>query len=365
MRILDKHILKELLMPLFFSLYIIVFLFLVADLFDHLSEIINNNTPIKDIIKYYLYLVPFASVQTISWATFFSIIYVFLNFKRHHEIIAMKACGLKITQIAAPIFFLGIVIGVLTFVINDQIVPYTYSQAEKILTEKIEKKSAPNTDEVLKNTTLIISNRQYFIKEIHPQKNEMHDIRIHVLSNEDKYVEKKISAQHALWKDKHWIFQDVAIQQLDPKGRIIGEPLNKATYTFEEITETPGDFLEANLNTDFLSSKDLKRHIFRLESNGLNVNAERAALHQKNAFPWQSLVIMIITIPFLAQTTNIRRNLAKNVLVCLITVLSYHVLSAITLAIGNTGLFIPAISAWFTNITFMLGGLLFMDSANY
>lgn len=365
MRKLDKHLLRELIVPLAFSAYIIIFLFLVGDLFDNLSEIINNNTPIKDIIKYYAYLIPFAYVQTIPWATFFSIVYVFLNLKRNHEIIAMKACGLKITQIAAPIFFLGIAIGVVTFTINDKVVPYTYSQAEIIRKEKIEHKSSGTKEKTLKHTTLVSGNRQYFIKKIDPTTDTLKDIRIHILEDKEKYVEKRISAQTANWVNDHWVLKDVAIHNLDRNGRIIGEPINLDEKTFEIIKESPKDFYDANFDSEFLSTTELKKHIKRLESNGLNVNPEKAALHSKLALPWQSLVIMIITIPLLSQTANIRRNAAKNVLLCLIAVVSYHVVSAISLAIGTSGFLIPSISAWFANIGFTMFGLFSMDKANY
>ncbi len=365
MRILDKYILKEITIPILFCLYVLVFLFLIADLFDNLYEIINNKTPLIDIITYYLYLIPFAIVQTISWATLLGTIYLFTSFTRHNEIIAMKACGLKITKIAGPILFLGIIIGVVTFIINDRIVPKTFHAALNIKKEKIDINSTTvNTSHILKNTTLLSNNRQYFIKNYYTKNNRMEDIRIHFLNN-DNLVEKKIVAQKAEWINNKWIMYGLSIYHLDKNGRIIGNPEVSLKQSFPELTERPQDFIEASFDSSFLSSKELENYIKRLKDNGLNANPEYSALHNKRSFPWQSLVIMFMIIPLLGRTGTVRAGFAKNILLCLILVFVYHVLSAVSIALGSSGILLPFISAWLANFIFTTGGIIFLEKANY
>ena len=365
MRILDKYLLKEITIPILFSLYILVFLFLIADLFDHLYEIINNKTPLIDIITYYLYLLPFAIVQTISWATLLGTIYLFTTFTRHNEIIAMKACGLKITKIAAPILFLGLIIGVAIFIINDHIVPRTFHVALNLKKEKIEiKATKEKSSHILRNTTLLSQKRQYFIKNYYVKNNHMEDIRIHFL-DQDNIVQRKIVAQKADWRDNRWVLHGISIYHLDKIGRLIGDPKVADTQSFPELIEKPQDFIEASFDTTFLSSKELENHIRRLKDNGLNTNAEYSALHHKRSFPWQSLVIMFITIPLLGRSGTIRSGLAKNILICLILVFVYHVVSAIATALGQSGILFPFVSAWLANFIFTTGSIIFLEKANY
>jgi len=56
---------------------------------------------------------------------------------------------------------------------------------------------------------------------------------------------------------------------------------------------------------------------------------------------------------------------AKNILICLALVFSYHVLSAIALALGASGLLFPFLSAWLANIIFTTGGIFFLEHANF
>jgi len=364
MRILDKYILKEISLPIVFCLYTLVFLFLIADLFDHLYEIMNNKPAFTDVILYYLNLIPFAFVQMVSWATFLGTLYLFFNFTRHSEIIAMKACGLKMTKIAAPVLFLGLILSVIAFVVNDRLVPKTFKEAEQILKQKIELSSEATFGDKITNTTLLSNNRQYFLRFFEPQTNTMEDVRIHFLDGNNR-VKDKIMAKKGEWINNLWVFTEVSIHHLDPRGKIIGKPEVFKSKSFDEITETPKEFIEASIDSTFLSSKELEKHVLKLKENGLNTNSVSTELHFKRAFPWQCFVIMLFTIPFLSRTGNIRRGMVKNIVVCLIIVAGYHIIAAISVALGHSGVLYPFISAWLANIAFTISGLLFFEQANY
>lgn len=365
MRTLDRYIIREISIPIIFALYILVFLFIIADVFDNLYEIINNEIPFYDIFLYYANLIPFAVVQTISWATFLGTLYLFATFAHNNEIIAMKAAGLNMTKIASPILFLGLIIGVLTFVINDRIVPHTFQKAESLRKEKFEIKAEKTRPSIIHNSTLLSDNRQYYVKEFDTKNNTMHDIRIHVLSADNR-VKQKIIAQDAQYKNNQWVFETVSIYYLDRKGRIVGDPEIYEQKFFEEFTEKPSDFIAASFDEAFLSSKELEHHIERLKDNGLNVKTELASFHHKRALPWQSLVIMFITIPVLGRSGNSRRGLCKkSILMCLLLVLAYHILASIGLALGKSGFLLPVISAWIANIICISISITLFEKSNY
>jgi lipopolysaccharide export system permease protein len=300
----------------------------------------------------------------ISWATFLGTLYLFFNFTRHSEIIAMKACGLKMTKIAAPVLFLGLILSVITFVVNDRLVPQTFKEAERIRTQKIELSDEVENEDKIQNLTLLSNNKQYFVRYFDPETHQMEDIRIHILDKENR-VKDKIIAADGHWENGKWIFEEVTIHHLDTRGKIIGKPEVYESYSFEDITETPQDFLEASLDSSFFSSKELEKYVAKLKENGLNTNAVSAELHYKRAFPWQCLVIMLFTIPFLSRTGNIRRGMVKNVIICLFIVGAYHITTAVSVALGHSGVLFPFLSAWLSNIIFTVGGLLFFEQANF
>ena len=82
------------------------------------------------------------------------------------------------------------------------------------------------------------------------------------------------------------------------------------------------------------------------------------------ASPWQSLVMILITLPFLAKTHN-RRSIASAVLICVALAFVYHVFGAVCLALGHSGKIPAFISAWLAHVLFAGGALAYMDRGNY
>src|SRR3989338_88825 len=107
MKVLDRYLTRELLVPLVLSVLILVALLLIADLFDNLDDLLRNDTPQTVIMKYYLSLVPFCLIQILPWATWRGTLFLLVNLGFHNETTAMKVAGLKITSIIRPVIFLG------------------------------------------------------------------------------------------------------------------------------------------------------------------------------------------------------------------------------------------------------------------
>src|SRR3989338_2306686 len=103
MKILDRYITKQLLVPIFFCSCALIFLFFMADVFDNLSDFLKNRTGFSYLFRYYMALTPSAFIETLSWASLLGTIYVLTNLNYHNEITAMKVSGLEITSFVRPV----------------------------------------------------------------------------------------------------------------------------------------------------------------------------------------------------------------------------------------------------------------------
>ena len=133
MRILDRYLFKQLIVPIIFCSITLVFLVFMADLFDNLDNMLQHKTHLSFILKYYLFMSPKIFVETISWASLLGTVYVLTHLNYHNEITAMKVSGLEIMSIVRPVIFLGACIGVFTFFVYDRMIPLTYPHAAEIL----------------------------------------------------------------------------------------------------------------------------------------------------------------------------------------------------------------------------------------
>ncbi|OGX05239.1 MAG: hypothetical protein A3G87_06500 [Omnitrophica bacterium RIFCSPLOWO2_12_FULL_50_11] len=364
MTILDRYLTKQLLFPIFFCLCVLIFLVLIADVFDNLDEMLKHETPIGLILKYYLMLLPQTFVNTISWASLLGVVYVLTAFNYHNELTAMKVSGLEIFSIIRPIIFLGFILGIVTFIVSDRMVPKTSQIANRILTEHIQKTSTRKQGQkIFENVTHYGgANRLYYVRRFDYEKGTIEDFVILWL-DQDKNVRKKTVAKAAYWQGTVWELHHATDYTMEQSGQILGEPMYRQKVVHSEIRETPEEFRRAAEEGLSISYRDLKQHIQKLRENGVKLSTESVALHYKLAAPWHSLIVMFMTVPFLAKTST-RRQIALNVLICLSFVFLFHVSGAVTLALGKAGKLLPLVSAWTHNFFFGLGTVLFLDRAN-
>jgi len=363
MKILDRYLIKQLIFPIFFCTCTLIFLVFMADVFDYLDEMVKNKTPLPQILLYYLALIPETFISIIPWASLLGTIYVLTGFNYHNEIIAMKVSGLEITSIIRPIIFIGFLLGIVSFLVSDQIVPITAPKANQILKERIEKKKTKEKREVFENVTYYGGkDRLYYARLFFGKEQKLQDFIVLWLDSK-RNVKKKTVAHEAIWTGTQWELHHATDYAMQQRGEMFGEPAFQETVVYPEINETPEDFLKAVNEDSSINYRDLKDYIGKLKENGIKVNSELVALHHKLSFPWNSLVVMFLAVPFLAKSST-RRMIAVNVLACLASVFLFHVSGAVLLALGKAEKLFPMISAWSPNFLFGFGTFFFLDRAN-
>ena len=365
MKVLDRYLTRELFIPVFYSSLSLIFLILIADIFNNLDALLMHKTSPAMILKYYLFLVPYAFAQTISWAAWLGTLFLLVNLGFHNETIAMKAAGLKITSIMKPVIFLGFLFGISAFLVSDHLVPPTYRAALEIKDLYIEKERNKNKhpDKVMKNVTYYSGGQQlYFFRTFSKAKGEVNGAV--GLWFEGENSRQKMMAQKGRWQDGVWRFEGVTEYQMDSQGRILGEPRTFPVKAYPELKFTPKELAMASMESAFLTYRELKSSIQKLQENGVNVYSERVDLNYRLAQPWQALVMMLLAIPFLARNAN-RKVIAMNVLICVGVIFAYHVTDAIGLALGKAGKIPPFLGAWCGNILFALGAVFNIEKGNY
>lgn len=365
MRVLDRYLIRELFIPIFFCSLTLVFLILIADLFDNLDALLKNHTPFATIFHYYFTLTPYAFTQTIPWATLLGTLYLLVNFNFHNELVAMKAVGLEIITIIRPALFLGLLIGIFYFIVADYVVPHSLRTAHELREVHIEKKREKEQGKVYQNVTYYSEGTQlHFYRTFNDGKKTVEDAIVLWLDPRTRNTQRKMVAKKGRWEaEKGWVFENVTEYEMDPDRQILGEPHNYGTKIYEDVRLTPEDLRYASSENTFLSTRELKHYIRKLEENGVRAYPEKVEYQYRLAAPWYSLVMMLITLPLLAPTQT-KKIIALNVLICLGLVFLFHVTGAMAIALGKTGRLPPFLSAWLNTLIFSATAVYFLQRAN-
>ena len=99
-----------------------------------------------------------------------------------------------------------------------------------------------------------------------------------------------------------------------------------------------------------MSYQELDRHIGSLEASGADVVELRVALERKLSFPFITLILTLIAVPF-AVTTG-RHGALYGVGIGIVLAISYWIVISVFGAIGSAGLLTPVLAAWAPNVLF-------------
>ena len=114
--------------------------------------------------------------------------------------------------------------------------------------------------------------------------------------------------------------------------------------------EGPGYFASERPNAQYMSYRQLNEHVTSLEAGGFNVVPYVVALHRKLAFPFVTLIMALIAVPF-AVTTG-KRGAMYGIGAGIVLAILYWTAISVFGAIGAGGLMAPALAAWAPNIIF-------------
>src|SRR5437899_1518665 len=102
MRLLDRYLLRELLVPLGYCLSGFLLLWVVQDLMNEMNNFQNANMRSGDVLEYYLVMMPEFLVLVLPMALLLALLYALTNHARHQEITAMRAAGISLWRICLP-----------------------------------------------------------------------------------------------------------------------------------------------------------------------------------------------------------------------------------------------------------------------
>jgi lipopolysaccharide export system permease protein len=359
MRILDRYILKSVLAIFLSCIFVFLFLYIVIDTLTHLEDLLKQKAQIDILIHYYLYYLPIMFVQVAPFACLLSTLYTFGKLNQGNEIIAMRASGLSILQVSKTVIIFATLVSLFVFWANDNLVPKSLFQAQKIRTQIEEggKNVKLKKQEVILNLSLYgLKNRLFFINKFLIPSNTMEGI---VILEQDKQqnLTKKIVAGKGVYEDGLWRFYQSITYDFDKNGQIIKEP----QYFEEElmdITETPHDFISQGQRPDVMTIKQLNNYILRLSVSGAStvIRNLKVDLYQRFTWPFTSLIIVLLGIPF---SLMIRRRSAglSSIGLSIVVGFLYYIVDAVSIAFGKSGYLLPFLSASLSHIIGLLSSI--------
>jgi lipopolysaccharide export system permease protein len=370
MRLLDRYLLRELLIPLGYCLGGFLIFWVAFDLLSELSSFQERNISAREIVFYYIFTAPELLVVIMPIALLLALLYSLTNLARHNELTGMRAAGLSLARLSVPYFGVGVAFSLILFLLNELCAPKGDEAARNIVKRHGPGPTVPDDRQWFHNLHFRNGRdgRIWNIEAFNTVTSEMRGP--HVEWNMPDGVHRLI-ARSAGRSNDCWVFFDV--QEIVTSFDMGSDPAESATnnvpcpsLTVAEFSETPQQIkseIKISRLGNLRTAKDVQLSIFeildyvRLHP---NLGSQDAALlytklQERLAAPWTCVVVVLIALPFGGITA--RRNVFAGVACSVFICFSFFVLLRLGAALG-TGGYIPSwLAAWLPNALFAGVGL--------
>lgn len=123
MKILQRYVLRELLMPFLLCFAVLSFIFMAGYLVKAADMIIGRGVPFTQTFYVLLLVLPSILSYTAPMSLLTGVLIVFGSFSQNNEVRAMKASGVHPLQFMMPPLLVGLALSILMFIFNDQVGP--------------------------------------------------------------------------------------------------------------------------------------------------------------------------------------------------------------------------------------------------
>src|SRR5580698_5120315 len=133
MRLLDRYLLRELLIPLGYCLAGLLIFYIAFDLIGSLNNYQEHKLDFADITELYIVKIPEILVFILPIVLLLALLYTLTNHARHHEITAIRAAGVSLWRLSAPYLAMGFLLSLGALALNELWVPDSEAKQAEIM----------------------------------------------------------------------------------------------------------------------------------------------------------------------------------------------------------------------------------------
>ncbi len=214
MKLLDRYLLGQFFKNLLLILSSLVAIYLLIDFFERMDNFMDAHKPIGLAIKYFLCKIPQIYDMMIPICMLLAGVTTLGMLNRQHEFVALKAAGISVSRIIAPLLIGASIVTTINIGIDQWLLPPTNSAVNRIFFEEVQNRVPTG---VVRNGRVYHRGPDgiYSFMRPNPHKNHFLDFS-YVTWNESHQMEMLLTAQTADWQEGQWTFQNGQLKKRTP-----------------------------------------------------------------------------------------------------------------------------------------------------
>ncbi len=359
-KILTRYIFLEIALPFCLSLLIFTCILFTTRILELVDLVISRGVSVLHISKMLFFVLPSFLEVTVPMAFLLAILWGFGRLSTDREIMALKSCGISLSQISLPLSLLTVVLLVPSFFLTLAVRPWSNSGLDRVFYDVSRTRVTAGLKEKTFNSEF--SGLVIYAEEIEPPGTVLKGIMIADSRTPDR---------------KDTIFAHDGLIVPSAEGNLLTLRLSKGTvHSMQQVEKghqtTHFSVYDVTLDTAALlahvrqpnhSPKDmtiaeLLHRLSQVQESSSQYHKALVEFHRRFALPFACVVFSLVAFPLSVRTTWAFRSVGFGISLGII--LLYYLLLTAGEAFGERGVLPPAIALWIPNgVLGVLGVYLF------
>ncbi len=359
MTLLDRYFFKQ--FSVYFMVAVIGFgLMAAVDILFYLTELaVAVKAPMLLTLRLLLYKLPAVMVIFFPMAVLFSIMLMLFRMAKDSELTILRASGVSQIRMMTPLLLIGLAVSVLSFAVNDRVVPHANKAFNRSLDYYFHKGSSiPLVQQIVFKS----ADRFFYINTVRSDSKRLE--RVLIFEPFSAYP-RITTAEEVYAQGKVWTLKNGWTYEISSEGNLtMSHHYKEATV---QVENGLSEFYASSDSPKDLSSGDLRQKISKINLGKGDARGLLVEYYLKFSLPIACLIFAILGLSLSLTFVQTGRDLWGIIVAVVLSFASvgfYFFLVAFLRAIAKDGGLTPLIGIWLPNLIYLgFGGILLMVRA--
>lgn len=352
--LIDGYVVREFLSYVVLLAVGLLVLILAFTFFELLGAMLHTGAGLAAMAQYLFYLSPQMLYLLAPVVILVGVLITFGLMSNANEITAMKACGISIYRLLAPIAGVALALALLQFGFGQSWLP-RFNRQQNALRAEIKGQPARTFQQPEHRWVMGQRHDIFYFQYFDPANSQFSNLSIYDYNPRTFQLTRRIHARLAYWDTRlsAWVFESGWVRDFAGPQVTSYQPFSVAS--FAGVRETPAYFKTGAPESAQMSYAELSRYVHDLRRGGYDVSRLTVELDKKIAYPVITLIMALLAFPFALSAG--RRGTVTGIVAAIVVAIVYWVSSGFLAALGGLGEIPPAAAAWAPDLLFFIAGV--------
>lgn len=355
-RILDRYVSSRYLQVVALSFLALLALYYIGTFIDLADKLFKGQATTRAFLNYLAHQTPQFFSYVIPIAVLVGVLATVGGLSRTGELVVMRACGVSLYRTALPFFFFALIGSAFLFALEDRVLAESNRTARMLRDDIANPTNQPRKIVPSKLNWLVGEDGRIYHYTIFERaslvdgKPTLWGLSAFERTPDGLRLNAHLQAHRGTFDGSIWHLEKGWIQRFD------SEPSLRAEFDSQTMSLARAeDFRRAEIDPVGMTVWQSWDYIRRLSASGYSVTDQLTNLHRKVAFPFVTVVMTLLAIPF--GVTVGRKGTLYGIGLAMIVAGLYFLSMTLFVAIGAAGVLPAWLAAWGTNIIFAAGAV--------